>query len=416
MPADAQTPAHTLRRIVIVVAVVAAVVLLYGAASRILESRRLRASADDAAIPTVTVVNPTPAGDASPLELPGRIEAYAKAPIYARVSGYLKAWYVDIGANVKAGQVLAEIETPDLDQQLVQAEAELANARANAALAETTAKRWQALLATDSVSQQEVEEKTGDLTAKQAEVRALQANVERYRAMKQFARIVAPFDGVVTRRATDVGALINVGSAQGPELFVVSDLSRLRIYVNVPQNFTSSINAGTKATVSVPEQPGQRYDATVQSMANAIDPASGTMLVQLTASNAGTALLPGGYAKVRFEIPAAAGTLSLPASALIFDKSGLGVATLGAGDKVALKPVTLARDLGATVELSSGVTAEDRVIQNPPDGVANGDVVKVAPAEPDSGGPGAAATAGGAPNAQGANAAAAAGKDAHAVH
>ncbi|NJD30762.1 MAG: efflux RND transporter periplasmic adaptor subunit [Gammaproteobacteria bacterium] len=392
MPADAPTPAtpaRTVRRIVTAAAVAALVVVVYGAATRLIDARRLRDRTADAAVPTVTVVTPAPAEAGAPLELPGRVEAYARAPIYARVSGYLKAWYADIGTKVRAGQLLAEIETPDLDQQLLQAESELANAKANAALAETTAKRWQSLLATDSVSQQEVEEKTANLAAMQADAKALQANVDRYRTLKQFARIVAPFDGVVTRRSTDVGALINVGSAQGPELFVVSDLGKLRVYVNVPQNYTAQVRPGTKATLTVPEQPGKQYAAAVQSMANAIDPASGSMLVQLTAENASTELLPGGFARVRFEIPSAAGALSIPASALIFDKSGLHVATLASDDKVALKQVTLSRDLGATVELSAGLAATDKVIENPPDGVADGDEVRVATPAAKPGAPGA---------------------------
>ncbi|HQR49338.1 MAG TPA: efflux RND transporter periplasmic adaptor subunit [Steroidobacteraceae bacterium] len=385
MPADTPSPAspaRTVRRIVTIAAFAAVVVVVYGAATRIVDAQRLRDRTADAAVPTVTIVTPGPAAAGAPLELPGRVEAFAQAPIYARVSGYLKAWYADIGTKVRAGQLLAEIETPDLDQQLLQAQAELANARANAALAETTAKRWQSLLASDSVSQQEVEEKTADLAARQAEVRALQANVDRYQALKQFARIVAPFDGVVTRRETDVGALINVGSAQGPELFVVADLGKLRVYVNVPQNYASQVHPGTEATLTVPERPGRQYAATVQSTSNAIDPASGSMLVQLTVANASSELLPGGFARVRFDIPSAAGALSIPASALIFDKDGLQVATLGTGDKVVLKPVTLSRDMGATVELSAGITPTDKVIENPPDGVANGDAVRVAaPAE-----------------------------------
>ena len=383
MPADAPMPAthgRTVRRILAVAAMLALVVLVYGMATRVMDARRLRERTDVAAVPTVSVVTPQPAGAAAALELPGRVEAYARAPIYARVSGYLKAWYADIGASVHAGQLLAEIETPDLDQQLLQAEAELADAKANAALAEATAKRWQALLASDSVSQQEVDEKATDSAAKKSQVKALQANVERYQALKRFTRIVAPFDGIVTKRSTDVGSLINVGSAQGPELFVVSDLRRLRVYVNVPQNYTGDIRPGTKATLSVPEHAGKQYGAAVQSMSHAIDPESGSMLVQLTADNAGSELLPGGFARVRFEVPPTAGALAVPSSALIFDKSGLRVATMTADGTVALKRVVLSRDLGATIELSSGLAADDKVIENPPDGIGDGDPVRLAAA------------------------------------
>ncbi len=393
MAADSPTPAAPVRtagRIVAVAAVAAAVIVIYGTATRFVDAKRLRDRTADAAVAAVSVVTPTPAPTSAPLELPGRIEAFAQAPIHARVSGYLKGWYADIGKDVRAGELLAVIETPDLDQQLLQADAELANAEANEALAETTAKRWQSLLATDSVSQQEVEEKSADLTAKRAEVKALQANVDRYRTLKQFARITAPFDGIVIRRSTDVGALINVGSAQGPELFVVADLSRLRVYVNVPQNYTAEIRPGTKAVVTVPERPGKQYAAAVQSVANAIDPASGSMLVQLTAANADSELLPGAFARVEFEMPSAAGALSIPASALMFNKSGLQVAVLGPDDRVGLRKVVLSRDLGSTVELSDGIAPTDRVIENPPDGVADGDVVRIASAadRPVAAGPG----------------------------
>jgi len=386
-PIQARAPGRGLRSIAIALVVLAAVVLVGGIAVRALQSRQLRQRAEAQALPTVVIVVPRKAEAVPTLELPGRTEAYASAPIYARVSGYLKAWYADIGASVKSGQLLAEIETPDLDQQLRQAQAELANARANAALAETTAKRWQSLLASDSVSRQEVEEKTSDLAAKQAAVNALQANVERFQALKGFTRIVAPFDGVVTARSTDVGSLINVGSAQGAELFVVSDTRKLRVYVNVPQNYATAVGRGTKATVHVPERPGQPYAATVESTSRAINAASGTMLVQLMADNAAAELLPGGFARVRFELDATSGALTIPSSALIFDKAGLRVATVAAEDTIVLKPVTLARDDGATVDVASGLGATDRVIENPPDGVADGDRVRVAAAAPKTGAP-----------------------------
>ena len=221
-------------------------------------------------LPSVAVISPGSAAAAATLELPGRIEANVRAPIYARVSGYLKSWKVDIGSPVKAGQLLAEIETPDLDQQPLQARAELASAKSNVALSTSTAKRWQALLADDAVSHQDSDEKAGDLATKQSVVNALQANVERYLALKQFTRIVVPFDGVVTSRSTDVGALINVGGAPGSELFVVSDISKLRIYVSVPQSYVSAIRQDSKARLTVPESSGKVFDATVQSLSQAI--------------------------------------------------------------------------------------------------------------------------------------------------
>jgi RND family efflux transporter MFP subunit len=364
-------------------AVAAAVVLLTGLSSRRSQAADLRERADAQSVPTVSVIAPGRAasGASATLELPGRIEAHARAPLYARVSGYLKSWKTDIGANVKAGQLLAEIETPDLDQQLVQAQAELASAKSNAALAASTSKRWQSLLDTHSVSRQEADEKAGDLANKQSLVNGLQANVERYQALKRFARIVAPFDGVVTARNTDVGALIGVGGTPGSELFVVSDTRKLRVYVNVPQNHVSAVRVGTKARLSVPEHPGRVYTATVQSLSQAIVTGSGSMLVQLAADNGAGELLPGGFANLRFELPQAAGVLSVPPSALMFDKSGLRVATVTPDDKVAWKPVKVARDLGASIELSSGLAAGDRVIESPPDGIAEGDPVRVAATE-----------------------------------
>jgi RND family efflux transporter MFP subunit len=327
---------------------------------------------------SVVVISPAAAGASAALDLPARIEAWSRAPIYARVSGYLKSWSADIGTPVKAGQLLAQIETPELDQQLLQAQAELATAGANAALAETTAKRWQELLASGMVARQAVEEKTGDLSAKQAAVRGLQANVERNQAMKRFTRIVAPFDGVVTARTTDVGALINVGGAPGSELFVVSDTKKLRVYVSLPQNLVSMLRPGAQARLTVPERPGKRYAAIVQSMAQAINSASGGMLVQLSVDNSAGELLPGGFASLSFELPRTAGTLTIPPSALIFDKAGLSVATVGQDDKVVLKPVTVSRDLGTSIELASGLSPTDRVIESPPDGVENGDLVAIA--------------------------------------
>jgi RND family efflux transporter MFP subunit len=378
MSPDRPDRARRPRTIGIVLAIVAVAVVAGGFATRAHDARELRARAAAQALPTVAVVTPTLSEAASTLELPGRIEAYARAPIHARVDGYVKSWHADIGARVEAGQLLAVIETPDLDQQLLQARAELANARANADLAETTAKRWQSLLEIDSVSRQEAEEKNGDLAAKRSAVRALEANVERFEALKQFTRITAPFDGVVTARATDVGALVTAGAGQDEPLFVVSDTSKARIYVNVPQNFTAAIQPGTEAIVTVPERPERQYRASVQSSAQAIDVASGTMLVQLRADNAASELLPGEFARVAFTLPKPAAALTVPSSALIVGKEGLRVATLTPEDKVRLKQVTLARDMGATIDVAAGLEAADRVIENPPDGLADGDRVHIA--------------------------------------
>jgi RND family efflux transporter MFP subunit len=369
---------HTLRISGIVAVIVAAVIVVTGVTTRANNNTNLKAWTDKQAIPTVSVGLPGGAGDGSSLDLPGRFEAYARAPIYARVSGYLKSWKADIGTQVKTGQLLGEIETPDLDQQLLQARADLASTQANVGLAATTAKRWQEMLVTDSVSKQEVDDKTGDYASKQAMVKASQANVDRLLALKGFARIVSPFNGTVTARNTDTGALINAGGGSGPALFEISDTRKLRLYVNVPQNYVASIKQGTKAKITVPEHQDKTYTATVESTSGSIDVASGTTLVQLAVDNAAGELLPGGFANVSLDLPINKTVLSVPASALIFDQSGLRVATVGADNKVTVKTITIARDLGKTIELHSGIEATDRVVENPPDGIADGDQVNVA--------------------------------------
>ena len=254
-----------------IVLALAGAVVIGGLATRHSQAEQLQETAAQQAVPTVSLVSMKDIQGA-PMELPARIEAWSRAPIYARVSGYLQRWNVDIGAKVKAGQVLATIDTPDLDQDLRQAQAQLAAARSSLALSESTAKRWQSLVAENAVSKQEADEKQGDFIAKQSNLRALQASVERQQALKRYTRLTAPFDGVVTARNTDVGALVNAGSggAAGSELFVVSDLRRLRVYVQVPQRQVAQIHAGSGARVSVPERPGSGYPARVESLAQAI--------------------------------------------------------------------------------------------------------------------------------------------------
>jgi RND family efflux transporter MFP subunit len=377
--ASAPAPSRrALRWTAIIGGSLALLIVIAGLITRASEGSQLRNWTDAQAIPTVAVAAPSGAGAAATLNLPGRLEAYARAPIYARVSGYLKSWKFDIGAQVKSGQLLAEIQAPDLDQQLAQAQADLSTAEANLALSASTAQRWQSMLGTNAVSKQEVDEKSGDLAAKQALVKAARANMERLRATEGFTRIVAPFDGIVTARDTDVGQLIQAGGGTGPELFEVSDVRKLRVYVSVPQNYVPRVPPGTQARLSVPEHPGKSYAATVESSSQAVTAASGTALMQLAVDNGARELLPGSYAEVRLELPHDASTLSVPASALIFDAQGLRVATVDANDRVKLKAVTIARDLGPTVEISSGLLATDRVIQTPPDGLADDTVVRIA--------------------------------------
>ena len=385
MPPESVTPrtsSRTLRISGILAAIAAVVVVATGITSRANNNEKLKQWTSEQAVPSVSVITPSSEDGVSALELPGRFQAYARAPIYARVDGYLKNWKTDIGTRVKAGQILGEIETPDLDQQLLQARADLASAEANAALAETTAKRWQAMAKTEAVSRQEVDDKTADLLAKQAMVKAAEATVNRLLAMKSFARIVAPFDGTVTARNTDIGALINAGG-EGTPLFEISDTRRLRLYVNVPQNYAGSINRGTKAEIRVPEHAGRTYAAKIESTSGSVDVASGTTLVQLTVENAAGELMPGGYANVRLQLPGNTDALSIPASALIFDRQGLRVATVTPDNKVLLKPITVVRDLGKTIELGSGINPGDRIIESPPDGLSDGDTVHVVAGTPE---------------------------------
>ena len=367
-----------LRRVGLIALVIAVLVVAFGLISRGLASQQLKATTLADSVPTVSVIRPTVNGGDQALTLPGDVQANDDAVIHARVSGYLKKWYVDIGAQVKAGQVLADIDTPELDQQLAQARANLATAQANQNLAQITSSRWAGLLAKDAVSKQEADEKTGDLAAKSALTQAARADVDRLTALEAFKRIVAPIDGVVTARNTDIGALIAAGNPADPGLFTVADERRLRIYVHAPQAYIAQIKPGETAAISVPEHPGQTFQATLTSTSDAVSSQSGTLTVELQIDNAQGQLKPGDYAQVTFNLPRAVGGVSLPASALMFRKSGLSVATLGSDNRVVMKPVAIAVDHGQSVDIATGLQPNDRVVDNPPDSLANNDRVRVA--------------------------------------
>jgi RND family efflux transporter MFP subunit len=367
-----------LRLFAIVFVVVAVLVAAYGLVSRAAQNSRLHDLTDEQALPVVAIVTPARVENQTGLDLPGRLQAFIRAPIYARVPGYLKTWKHDIGSKVKAGDVLAEIDTPDLDQQLMQARGDLSVAEANAKLAQITAQRWQSLAGTDAVAKQDVDQRTFTLNANLAQVKAAQANVDRLAAEAGFKRLIAPFDGIVTARETDIGALINVGSTGGPELFVVSETNKLRVYVNVPQNNVPSVPPGTAATIRVPEHPEKTYSGVVEASAQSVDPTSGTTLMQIIVDNSAGEMMPGDYASIRLKVASNANVLSVPSSALIFDAKGLSIATVDAQNHVVLKPVKIGRDLGAVIELASGLLPDDRVIQNPPDGIGNGAAVRLA--------------------------------------
>ncbi|MDB5485235.1 MAG: secretion protein HlyD [Tardiphaga sp.] len=365
----------------VVLACAAAAVVVTGIMARAKSNADLRDWTDAQAVPTVAVANPDARALNPTLDLPGRLEAYSRAPIFARVSGYLKSWSADIGARVKTGQVIAEVEAPDLDQQLLQARADLQSQKSSAKLSEATLNRRKQLLASNFVSQQEFDERTADFNNKTSAVNSGQANVERLEALAGYKNITVPFDGVVTERNTDVGALINTGGTGAP-MFVVSDIAKLRVYVNVPQTYVPSIKIGAKAVITMPEYPNRTFPATVEASSQSVDIGSGTTRMQLALDNPKGELLPGGFANVRLGLQRDTAPFHIPASALIFNKDGLRVATVGPNDKVLFKTVTIARDLGSDIELASGVGADDRIITAPPDGLSDGDAVRVAPGAP----------------------------------
>ena len=328
------------------------------------------------AIPTVALARVDRAS-VSDMTLPGAIQPFEIAQIYARVPGYLQGWRRDIGANVKAGEVLATIDAPDLDQQLQQARADLATAQANQRLAVLTATRWKALLGSEAVSQQAVDEKSGDAEAKTSLVAAARANVGRLQALEAYKHVTAPFDGVVTARKTDIGALINAGST-GQELFEVSDLHRLRIYVQVPQVMSSKIAIGQAASFTVPQFSGQPFTANVVAVSHALDANSRSMTVQLQADNPGEKLAAGSYCQVAFQLAGDSANLRVPATALIVTNGGTRIALFGPGGRAVVKPVKLGRDLGDQVEVLAGLQPGDRVIDSPPEYLRNGDAVRLA--------------------------------------
>jgi RND family efflux transporter MFP subunit len=356
---------------------IAVVIVASGIMTRKMADARLSEWTENQAVPVVAVAAPDTKSKRSSIELPGRLEAYSQAQIFARVSGYLKDLKVDIGTPVKAGQLLAEIDAPDLDQQIMQAQADVTTAKANLELAQQTLDRGRSLITSGAVSQQTLDQRAADAASRQGLLKSAQANLDRLRVLEKYKRITAPFDGLVTARNTDLGALINAGAGGAP-LFVVSDTSRLRVYVSVPQRYVPSVRVGTRAALSVPEYPQRSFTATVEASSQAVDAASGTTRILLTVDNAAGELMTGAFANVQLELPAPDKAINVPASALIFDQDGLHVATIGPDGRALLKTVTVSRDFGREVEIGSGLTAQDRIITTPPDGVATGDKVRIA--------------------------------------
>lgn len=367
----------------IVFAILLIILAVWGILSRTRHEHELQKQVD-AQHMMVKVVMPESGKSEQRLILPVNVRADVDAPIYARVNGYLKTWYTDIGAHVKKGQLLGEIETPELDQQIYRAKADVATAHSNWEIADVTAKRWQNLVATDAVSHQEADVKTADAKARLDLLNAAEANLKALMAEQSFQKLLAPFDGVVTERNTDVGHLISVGTTSGQALFRVVDNSKLRIYTEIPQTYASWIKPKMTVHIVFPEMPADTFDATVLGMSNAIREDSRTSQVELYMDNKDGKILAGSYAEVHFELPANTTVFRLPVSTLLFRKDGLQVAVVGADDKVVLKNITIARDLGRVVEVSSGIDNTDRVIDSPSDSIMQGVavVIKDAPHKP----------------------------------
>ncbi|GLQ49115.1 efflux RND transporter periplasmic adaptor subunit [Dyella flava] len=358
-------------------AVVAVLAVALGLGIRFHEHHQLVQWTDAQLIPSVRLAPAMDPAKDYAITLPGHLDAWYSAPIYARVGGYLKVWYKDIGDKVKAGDVLAVIDTPDLDQQLEQAKAVLAKAQADANLANITSRRWQHLLSSDSVSKQEADEKSGEAEAAQATVLAAKADVDRLNALEAFKKIVAPFDGTVTARRTDVGDLITANTDSGPELFTVADTTRMRLYVPVPEVNADGIKPGMTVTLNVPELPGRTFKATLIGTSEAINQNSGSLLAQFVADNSDGALKPGDYADVKLNLPVDPNMVSVPASALIFRSKGAQVAVLGPDGRAHLHDVHIAVDLGSSLQIDQGLKPTDHVIENPPDSLMDGDKVRV---------------------------------------
>lgn len=378
-PAGTKT-ARQLGRVGAALGAVAPIILVWAALSAHHAAAKLKAATEAEAVVTVATTRPQAQSELTQLILPGNIQANYEAPIYARTSGYLKRWLVDIGTPVKTGQLLGEIESPEVDSQLRQAEADLATAEANQKIAGLTAERWRNLRASDSVSKQEADEKISLAASGDAQMQAARANVQRLRQLSGFEKIAAPFDGVVTARNTDVGQLVSAGNNTGPELFRVADMRRLRLYVRVPQTYAAAMKTGLTAELQFPDRPGKTYTATLDSTSSAIDSASRTLLAQLSLDNQNGELLPGAYVEVHFDLPpgVAGESYKLPANVLLFRGDGLHVATVDASRHVVLKSVTIGRDYGSDIEIIQGLAAGDNVILNPPDSLTNGALVRVA--------------------------------------
>src|ERR1700722_2346199 len=364
-------------RAIMLFSVAAVAIAVTGVVGRRHDDEQIAKWTDEQAVPSVALVATQVGGKAREIVLPGNVEAFDTASIHGQVSGYVSEWRKDIGAQVHRGDVLAVVDTPELDQRLAVAQSELAKAKANMGLAKVTADRWNSLRAASAVSQQAADEKDSDAHAKAAEVEAAQSNLDRMKALKAFANIVAPFDGVVTARNVDIGSLVKADSNDGGALFTVSDIHQMRIYVPVPQSYAAAMKNGMKATLELPEYPDRTFNATIDTTSHAIDRKSRSLLVELLADNKDGALAPGAFARVHFQLPPDPNMVTLPANALLFRDNAPQIAILGPDNRIVLKKIRIARDLGSEVEIVGGLSHDARIVANPPDSIDEGEEVRV---------------------------------------
>ncbi len=362
----------------VIAIIAAAAVVIFTILPRIQARNTLAKETQEMAVPSVAVVHPQRTAPAQEVVLPANVQAYMDAPIYARTNGYLRRWYADIGTHVKAGELLAEIETPEVNQQLRQARADLATAQANVHLAQITAERYAGLLKTDSVSKQDADNAESDFAAKKASVQSAEANAKRLEDLQSFQKIYAPFDGVITARNTDIGALIDSGSGGGPrtELFHIAQPGRLRVYVNVPEVYSQAAKPGLTADLTLSEFPGRRFQGKLVRTANAIDPSSRTLLVEISVNNPTGELLTGAFAEVHLRLPGATSSYTLPVNTLLFRSEGLRVVVVS-NNKAELQPITIGRDFGSSVEVVAGLNGNENIVINPPDSIESGEEVRV---------------------------------------
>lgn len=365
-----------------------AYVIYSGIAARAAAADMLVRVTDESATPVVNVVHPVAAAAAQEIVLPGNTQPFIDSPIYARTSGYVKRWNFDIGARVKKGDLLAEIETPEIDQQLQQARANLETAQANQQLAQTTADRWQFLLKSNSVSKQETDQAVSNLAAQKATVDSRQADVNRLEQLQSFEKVTAPFDGVLTARNTDVGALIDAGAAaQSKELFHLASIDKLRVFVAIPEVYSSAAQAGATASLTLDEFPGRVFHGTLVRNSNSIDAASRTLMVEVDVDNPNGQLLPGAYVSVHIRLPGKIRSVTVPANTMLFRREGLRVGVVRDG-RVELTPVTIGRDYGSTVEIVSGLRPNDSIVVDPPDSLISGTQVRLSSLGSSAGVPG----------------------------